>query len=239
LLLWHTDWADTTAETRSTLAPLHTQTRAGRWTSFSPGSCMGVERNATTNQVSSKHIMNCFQHIPESCGALHNPCVGAPQQRGPLTPQTQTNPNRLHTHTHPPERLAHPRLPIPPLSTLTSRATHAHPTSPHSTGFCGIWDCISSSSWIEEGRWEKRKRRQKPSWEQQLLECTVTGGSRNGGAGKTGRLANGQHGREGGGGGGRSGERWTGSSGGDRSGATRKTFKLARQTSNEKTESTA
>ena len=37
-------------------------------------------------------------------------------------------------------------LPIPPLSTLTSRATHAHPTSPRSTGFCAIWDCISSSS---------------------------------------------------------------------------------------------
>jgi len=32
------------------------------------------------------------------------------------------------------------------LSTLTSRATHAHPTSPRSTGFCAIWDCISSSS---------------------------------------------------------------------------------------------
>jgi len=29
---------------------------------------------------------------------------------------------------------------------LTSRATHAHPTSPRSTGFCAIWDCISSSS---------------------------------------------------------------------------------------------
>ena len=35
---------------------------------------------------------------------------------------------------------------IPPLSTLTSRATHAHPTSPRSTGFCATWDCISSSS---------------------------------------------------------------------------------------------
>ena len=92
--------------------------------------------------------MNCFQHIPESCGALHSPCGGAPQQRGPLTPQTQTRPNRLHTHTHPPKRLAHPRSPIPPLSTLTSRATHAHPTSPRSTGFCAIWDCISSSSLI-------------------------------------------------------------------------------------------
>ena len=35
---------------------------------------------------------------------------------------------------------------IAPLSTLTSRATHAHPTSPRSTGFCAIWGCISSSS---------------------------------------------------------------------------------------------
>ena len=82
---------------------------------------------------------------------MHNPCGGAPQQRGPLTPQTQTRPNRLHTHTHPPKRLAHPRSPIPPLSTLTSRATHAHPTSPCSTGFCAIWDCINSSS-IGKGR---------------------------------------------------------------------------------------
>jgi len=35
---------------------------------------------------------------------------------------------------------------LPPLSTLTSRAIHAHPTSPRSTGFCAIWDCTSSSS---------------------------------------------------------------------------------------------
>ena len=27
---------------------------------------------------------------------------------------------------------------------LTSRATHAHPTSTRSTGFCAIWGCISS-----------------------------------------------------------------------------------------------
>ena len=47
---------------------------------------------------------------------------------------------------NPPKRLAHPRSPIPPLSTLTSRATHAHPTSPRSIGLCAIWDFISSSS---------------------------------------------------------------------------------------------
>jgi len=51
-----------------------------------------------------------------------------------------------HTHIHPPKRLAHPRSLIPPLSTLTLRATHAHPTSPRSTGLCAIWGCISSSS---------------------------------------------------------------------------------------------
>ena len=69
-----------------------------------------------------------------------------PVARWTASSQTQTHPNRLHTHTHPPKRLAHPRSPIPPLSTLTSRATHAHPTSPRSTGFCAIRDCISSSS---------------------------------------------------------------------------------------------
>ena len=30
--------------------------------------------------------------------------------------------------------------------TMTSRAKHTLPTSPRSTGFCAIWDCISSSS---------------------------------------------------------------------------------------------
>jgi len=51
--------------------------------------------------------------------------------------------NRLHTHTHPPKRLAHPRSPIPLLLTLTSRATQAHPTSPRSTGFCAIYGVVS------------------------------------------------------------------------------------------------
>ena len=36
-------------------------------------------------------------------------------------------PNQLHTHTHSPKRLAHPRSPMPPLSALTARATHALP----------------------------------------------------------------------------------------------------------------
>jgi len=109
--------------------------------------------------------MNCFQHTPESRGALHSPCGGAPQQRGPLTPQTQTRPNRLHTHTHPPKRLAHPRSPIPPLSILTSRATHAHPTSSRSTGFCAIWGCISSSSSPVGARgWRRARGRRLRGW---------------------------------------------------------------------------
>ena len=41
-----------------------------------------------------------------------------------------TRPNRPHIHTHSPKRLAHPRSPMPPLSTLTARATHAHPLLP-------------------------------------------------------------------------------------------------------------
>ena len=35
-----------------------------------------------------------------------------------------------HNHTHPPKRLAHPRSPMPPLSTLTAHATHARPLHP-------------------------------------------------------------------------------------------------------------
>ena len=41
-----------------------------------------------------------------------------------------THPNRLHTHTHSPKRLAHPRSPMPSLSALTARATHARPLLP-------------------------------------------------------------------------------------------------------------
>jgi len=78
------------------------------------------------------------------CGSEER--VGAyVRTEGVISYSPRTRPSRLHTHTHPPKRLAHPRSPIPPLSALTSRATHAHPTSPRSTGFCAIWGCISSS----------------------------------------------------------------------------------------------
>ena len=71
-------------------------------------------------------VMRCLAH---SLG-------GAPQQsHKPSSPQTHhelfpTRPNRLHTHTHSPKRLAHPRSPVSPLSTLTARATHARQLHP-------------------------------------------------------------------------------------------------------------
>ena len=91
---------------------------------------------ATTNRISSKHVMNCFQHITESFGALHSPCGGAPR--------------RLHTNTHSSGSLicttasAH----TSPLVSDHTRVSHAHarPLHPRSTGFCAVWGCISSSS---------------------------------------------------------------------------------------------
>ena len=54
-------------------------------------------------------------------------------------------------------RLQWGRSPIPPLSTLTSRATHAHPTSPLSTGLCATWACVSLSScrWPGAQEWSR------------------------------------------------------------------------------------
>ena len=37
--------------------------------------------------------------------------------------------------------------------TRNTRAKHAHPTSPRSTGFCAIWDCISSSCKGKNSQW--------------------------------------------------------------------------------------
>jgi len=57
----------------------------------------------TKPSVLQTHHELFFQQLtPESCGALHSPCGGAPQQRGPLTPQ---QPNRLHTYVHLPSAL--------------------------------------------------------------------------------------------------------------------------------------
>jgi len=83
-------------------------------------------------------------------------CLAQPLRGSTTTKRASdstTRPNRLHTHTHLPKRLAHPRSPIPPPSALTARVAHAQrtrsaraPTSPCSTGFCAICIRISSSS---------------------------------------------------------------------------------------------
>ena len=114
----------------------------------SAGALWSGEPPHATNQVASKHIMNCFQQIPESCGALHSPCGGAPQQRGPLTPQhaligftpTSTHPSALHIRARLTSSLDTDR-------TCNARA----PTSPRRTGFCAIWDI-----WLAPGElhWE-------------------------------------------------------------------------------------
>ena len=84
-------------------------------------------------KTSSSSIMNCFQHTPESCGALHNPCGGAPHKES-ISPQTR--PNRLHN----------PRLLIQapctsalaqnlPFSPDLMRITHARPLNPAALAF--------------------------------------------------------------------------------------------------------
>ena len=46
--------------------------------------------NILFNVTLLSSIMNCFQHTPESCGALHNPCGGAPHKES-ISPQTRPN----------------------------------------------------------------------------------------------------------------------------------------------------
>ena len=103
-----------------------------------------------------KHVINCFQHIPESHGALHIPCGGAPQQRSPLTPQHALI-GFTPTPTHPSAAPCTPALAhTSPLDTERKRSARA-PTSPRSTGLCAIWDCISSSS--SSSRWHFRLKK--------------------------------------------------------------------------------
>jgi len=77
-------------------------------------------------------IMDVFQHITESHGALHSPCGEAPQQRRPLTPQhaligftpTPTHPSALHTR-------ARPNLPSRHRSHAQRSRSRAHFTPQH------------------------------------------------------------------------------------------------------------
>jgi hypothetical protein len=67
-------------------------------------------------------------HRREIMGCLANPLRGSTTTK--RASDSSTRPNRLHTHTHSPKRLAFPRSPITLLSTLTARATHARPLHP-------------------------------------------------------------------------------------------------------------
>ena len=69
--------------------------------------------------------------FPTNTGVMW--CLAQPLRGSTTTkraPGSTTRLNRLHTHTHSPKRLAHPRSPMSSLSTLTARATHARPLLP-------------------------------------------------------------------------------------------------------------
>ena len=69
--------------------------------------------------------------LPTNSGVMR--CLAQPLRGSTTTKRASdptTRPNRLHTHTYSPKRLAHPRSPMLPLSTLTARATHALPLHP-------------------------------------------------------------------------------------------------------------
>ena len=97
-----------------------------------------------TNQTSSKHIMNCFQHIPESRGAIAKPPRGgATKKKADFTTQHALIGFK---HPHLPQSSAsHNRTYPCPLTSDRTRNARA-PTSPRSIGFCVIWESISSSS---------------------------------------------------------------------------------------------
>ena len=69
--------------------------------------------------------------FPTHTGVMR--CLAQPLRVGTTTKKASdstTRPNRLHNHTHSPNRLAHPHSPIPPLSTLTARTALARPLHP-------------------------------------------------------------------------------------------------------------
>ena len=88
--------------------------------------------------------MNCFQHLPESRGAIAQPPRGGATKKK-ADPTTQ---HALigfkHPHLPQPSALHNRTCPCPLTSDRTRNARA--PTSPRSIGFCAIWDCISSSS---------------------------------------------------------------------------------------------
>jgi len=59
------------------------------------------------------------------------------------------------------------------------RATHAHPTSPRSTGLCAIWDCISSSSSSPLGQGAPPRRAAKGRCSCCIPRWPLRGGNKN------------------------------------------------------------
>ena len=93
--------------------------------------------------------MNCFQHIPESRGAIAQPPRGGATKKK-ADPTTQ---HALigfkHPHLPQPSALHNRTCPCPLTSDRTRNARA--PTSPRSIGFCAIWGCISTSSGCHGG----------------------------------------------------------------------------------------
>ena len=89
----------------------------------------GLSKRRHGGPIQRKSVPGPFRHLKEveSCGALHSPCGGPPQQRGPLTPQhaqigftpAPTNPGALHTRARP--------------CLLSRHRPHAQRTRPHFT----------------------------------------------------------------------------------------------------------
>ena len=106
--------------------------------------------------------MNCFQHIPESRGAIAQPPRGGATKKK-ADPTTQ---HALigfkHPHLPQPSALHNRTCPCPLTSDRTRNARA--PTSPRSIGFCAIWDCISSSSSSEAWRGLRRWKAMEWRW---------------------------------------------------------------------------
>jgi hypothetical protein len=104
----------------------------GRESLRRPGTCREWKETPPQTKTFSYSIMNCFQHTPEPCGALHSPCGGA-SQRENISPQTR--PQRLQNTRKPnhSSALHFCACPKPPLFRLTPCAlhTHAHLTPKH------------------------------------------------------------------------------------------------------------
>ena len=106
--------------------------RAGGWNETPP----------QTN-TSSNNIIQCFQHTPESFGALINPRGEHHTKQASLHKRALPQSASQHTPTHT-SALHFCARPTPLLSPDVIRATQARPLHPaaSSIGFCVIWDWV-------------------------------------------------------------------------------------------------